>query len=133
MARPYLIFNVIFVIGCYNELKVVRRPILCQLLKNKIDQITLFLLYQSILNTHGIKYIKCFKSKLWLYCGTNFQKINKQAWCLRLQEGNQVGRFCTSIRRGYVLPWPHTEISTKKIIWLHETVIILMELQTFLK
>ena len=50
---------------------------------------------------------------------------------IRCQEGKMSGMFCTSLIRVYLLPLSHMLIATNQIILIHQTVIILLEHQTF--
>ena len=130
MARQYLWFKVIFVFGYYNGYTVVQRQIICQVflevnwVNHNIYHMINRRLMIMALNVFSIFNLILIISR---YCFI----IKKKWYTVNIANKKKTpGIFCSGLRRGNAPLLTHTSTVENKIIWIHQTMIMLYLIQT---
>ena len=129
-AVPFFTNNVMFMVGYYNGLKVVRRQIIYPLFakENCVNYLLFHVINQCPLRWMYYNY----SSQFWLYLITTY-KYKKKIYCVYVAKEETRQECFLRITRENLLTLYNMSTVTSQIILRHRTVIILKERQTFLQ
>ena len=115
--------NVMFMVGYYNKFPVVWRQIIGQLYFK--DNLVNHLLFHVIDWCPYCRRPYHYSISLWLSWITNYKNKKSHKWGIHHQEGITEGRIWPIIRRVDALLLYHMPTVMNKIIWKHQTLIML--------